>query len=161
RLFPDCSCVVSAYAACRDAVSPLATRRRATDRVQQLIYPCATSATAFHDDGNRDAVVAENQCLVYRLSIAAMRSVGRRDGLCHQMMVGRAIADRVGIRCIAGEQIGLAAAAPEVLRLLRTTAAGLAHPARPAEMIECRRVVPDGLDGLGAHIGEGEAWQHA
>ena len=79
------------------------------------------------------AVIAEDEPL-----LAHRPGIGLLDHTRYQMMMRRSIADRVGVRGIASEQIGLAAAAAEILRPLRAAAAGLLHPLLAAVVVECR-----------------------
>src|SRR6266478_2563616 len=88
-------------------------------------------------DGNRDAVIAEDQHLLVRLARAdGMGLGGALDRLGHEMVVGRQIADRIRIGRIAGEEVGLAAAPAEIAGLLRAAPARLLHPAIAAKVIE-------------------------
>ena len=73
----------------------------------------------------------------------------------------RARARGVGVRRVAGEQEGLAAAAAEVLLLLVATAAGRAHPFVATEFLEGGRLVPQPGEALVAHRGEFQPLDHA
>src|SRR6185369_4232368 len=71
------------------------------------------------------------------------------------------VANRVGVGRLAGDEIGLAAAAAEVAALLGTAAAGFAHPLVAAIAVEAGRVAPDPAEVVAAHARELEAGQHA
>src|SRR4051812_35669160 len=77
------------------------------------------------------------------------------------MMMWRELANRIRIRRVAGEQVGLAAASAEISGLLRTAATRLLHPCFAAEVIEARRVEPDPLDACISYAGKFEVRQHA
>ena len=89
------------------------------------------------------------------------RVLRQRDSLTNQLMMRRLAARRVGIGTVAREQQSLTATATEVLFLLVAAAAGLGHPGIAAIEIEHRRVVPDLLQALLAHVGKGDVLEVA
>src|SRR3569833_274625 len=106
-------------------------------------------------------MVAEHQTLLSRFMTPAFPGVGGCDRIGKQEKMWRQITHRIGIGGIAGKEVRLAAAAPEIARFLRATAARLLHPLVAAEAIESLRVIPDRSHRLRAHIRKCETRQHA
>src|SRR5450432_972099 len=83
----------------------------------------------------------------------ALRREARRE---HEIVPRRQVARWIGRARLADEGEGLTAATPEVARALVARTAGLGHPGLAAEGVECRRVVPDGVERAIAHVLERE-----
>src|SRR5512146_759436 len=118
-----------------------------TRHTEQPLYPRPSAG----------AMVAEDERLLRGKRGPALGAIHGRG---HEMMMRREIAYRIGAGRIAGQQIGLAAAAAEVPPALRAAAAGLLHPILAAVAVERGGVVPDRADARLAHAREGEARQH-
>src|SRR6185437_16360386 len=89
----------------------------------------------------RLAMIAENQRLGSRH--AGDIRLGASHGRGDEMVMGREVADGVGVGRISGQKIGLTSATAKVPSALRAAAAGFLHPVLPPVAVEGRRVIPD------------------
>src|SRR6185437_4357744 len=106
--------------------------------VEQPLFPCARIAMVAEDEGRLDG-----RC--------GYSPLGPHHRLGDEVMMGRELADRIGVGRVARQEVSLAATAAEVPPALRAAAAGLLHPALAAVAVESRRVVPDRADAGFAH----------
>src|SRR5438477_9637864 len=101
--------------------------------VSEFMRGRVSGSGEFRRQGRRIAVAAK-----YQRSFVQARTPSPVNGLGHQMMMGRQVAHRIGIRGIAGEQVCLTTAAAEITGFFRATSARFLHPAVAAEVSEAR-----------------------
>src|SRR5258705_419386 len=109
------------------------------------------SAWSSGEPKRASAGVAMSVCTPMAMGTAPVRQAPR---LLDERMVRRQPARRIGDRGIAGERIGLAAAAAEIDAAPIAALAGLRHPVLAAKRDESRRAVPDGGERGRAHVVE-------
>src|ERR1700680_4080898 len=77
----------------------------------------------------------------------------------YSFVVGRVIADRIGVGRVTGQQVRLAATSACVDGFFLATAARFLHPAETAKAVERITVVPDLADRALLNVREGQAGQ--